>query len=91
MSLTTPSVNFPDCWSDFKTIETLDPGLISARFVPLTLLFHPPTPSYHNGGLQQDKKKRCGTPPASAGAVSHLFFCTNLKEALKQAVSDYVI
>ncbi len=44
ISATIPSVCFPVCWSRFNTIETGDPGLISARLVPSTgsLLFFIP-------------------------------------------------
>jgi hypothetical protein len=34
ISATIPSVSFPVCWSCFNTIETRNPGLISARLVP---------------------------------------------------------
>ncbi len=47
ISLTVPSVNFPDRWSIFNTIETRKPGLTSARSVPLMLLIPLFLPSHH--------------------------------------------
>jgi len=52
ISLTIPSVNFPDLWSIFNTIETRKPGLMLTSSVPLMLLMPPLLPSYHAGKVE---------------------------------------
>jgi hypothetical protein len=39
MSLTMPSVSFPDRWSFFNTMKTRKPAFILPRFVPVKLQF----------------------------------------------------
>jgi len=76
MTLTVPSVSFPDCWSAFWTIETREPGLMLARLVP-SKLFVPPFSHIipYIPGRRQDSTAFARSAGGSHKATHEVLWC----------------